>query len=66
MTPANECIGVGVRPFEYAFPKRLSAMLWAGRHFRTLWLSLLAPKKKNSQQLGFNKYISVAVIDELH
>mgnify|MGYP003641415050 FL=1 len=37
------------RPFEYAFPKRLSAMLWAGRHFPSLWLSLLAPKK-NSQQ----------------
>ena len=33
------------RPFEFAFPKRLSAMLWAGRHFPKLWLSMLAPKK---------------------
>lgn len=34
------------RPFEYAFPKRLTAMLWAGRHFPKLWLSMLAPKTK--------------------
>jgi short-subunit dehydrogenase len=34
------------RPFEYAFPKRLTAMLWAGRHFPKLWLSMLAPKNK--------------------
>jgi short-subunit dehydrogenase len=33
------------RPFEYAFPKRLSAMLWFGRYFPKVWLSLLAPKK---------------------
>lgn len=37
------------RPFEYAFPKRLSTMLWIARHFPKLWFSLLAPKK-NSQQ----------------
>ncbi|NLQ18857.1 SDR family NAD(P)-dependent oxidoreductase [Marinomonas sp. M1K-6] len=34
------------RPFEFAFPKRLSAMLWAGRHFPKLWLTMLAPKKE--------------------
>jgi len=37
------------RPFEFAFPKRLSAMLWAGRYFPKLWLSMLAPKKKSNQ-----------------
>lgn len=37
---------LGSRPFEFAFPKRLSMMLWAGRHFPKLWLSMLAPKKK--------------------
>ncbi|WP_421846461.1 SDR family NAD(P)-dependent oxidoreductase [Marinomonas sp.] len=33
------------RPYEFAFPKRLTAMLWVGRHFPKLWLSKLAPKK---------------------
>lgn len=33
------------RPYEFAFPKRLSAMLWAGRHFPKWWLGMLAPKK---------------------
>ncbi|QUX97513.1 short-chain dehydrogenase [Marinomonas sp. CT5] len=32
------------RPYEYAFPKRLSAALWIGRHLPKLWLSKLAPK----------------------
>ncbi|MGB0782641.1 MAG: SDR family NAD(P)-dependent oxidoreductase [Marinomonas sp.] len=32
------------RPFEYAFPKRLSAILWAGRYFPKWWLAKLAPK----------------------
>ncbi|MCW4628843.1 MULTISPECIES: SDR family NAD(P)-dependent oxidoreductase [Marinomonas] len=36
------------RPFEFAFPKRLSVMLWAGRHFPKLWLSILAPKKNHN------------------
>lgn len=33
------------RPYEYAFPKRLTAMLWIGRHFPKLWFAKLAPKK---------------------
>jgi len=41
--------GLASRPFEFAFPKRLSAMLWAGRYFPKLWLSMLAPKKKSNQ-----------------
>lgn len=32
------------RPYEFAFPKRLTAMLWIGRHFPKLWLSKLASK----------------------
>ena len=36
------------RPFEFAFPKRLSVMLWAGRHFPKLWFAMLAPKKSHS------------------
>lgn len=32
------------RPYEFAFPKRLTAMLWVGRHFPKLWLSKLAQK----------------------
>ncbi|MCB5162547.1 SDR family NAD(P)-dependent oxidoreductase [Marinomonas algarum] len=34
------------RPFEYAFPKRLSAVLWVGRHFPKLWLRLMTPKSE--------------------
>ncbi|MCV2403506.1 SDR family NAD(P)-dependent oxidoreductase [Marinomonas sp. C2222] len=34
------------RPYEYAFPKPLSTMLWFGRHFPKVWQSLLAPKKE--------------------
>ncbi|MGO2354933.1 MAG: SDR family NAD(P)-dependent oxidoreductase [Marinomonas foliarum] len=39
---------LGSRPFEYAFPKRLTAMLWLGRHFPKMWLSKLAPKKPSN------------------
>lgn len=35
------------RPFEFAFPKRLSTMLWVGRHFPKWWLSKLAPKQND-------------------
>ncbi|MEO9275229.1 SDR family NAD(P)-dependent oxidoreductase [Marinomonas sp. 5E14-1] len=37
------------RPYEFAFPKRLSMMLWIGRHFPKLWLSMLAPKPNNTK-----------------
>ncbi len=37
------------RPYEFAFPKRLSAMLWMGRHFPKLWLSMLAPKSTETK-----------------
>ncbi|MBJ7554597.1 SDR family NAD(P)-dependent oxidoreductase [Marinomonas spartinae] len=33
------------RPYEYAFPKRLSVMLWLARHFPKLWSALTAPKE---------------------
>ena len=32
------------RPYEFAFPKRLSTMLWFGRHFPKIWRSMLAPE----------------------
>ena len=35
------------RPDEYAFPKRLSAVLWFGRHFPKMWRSMLAPKHQD-------------------
>ena len=34
---------IAARKYEYAFPKRLSMMLWLGRHFPRLWLRCLAP-----------------------
>jgi len=37
------------RPYEFAFPKRLSMMLWIGRHFPKLWLSMLAPKHTDTK-----------------
>lgn len=37
------------RPYEFAFPKRLSAMLWFGRHFPKLWLSILVPKNTDTK-----------------
>jgi short-subunit dehydrogenase len=37
------------RPYEFAFPKRLSAMLWFGRHFPKLWLSMLAPQNTDKK-----------------
>ena len=32
------------RPYEYAFPKRLSAMLWLARQFPKRWTAMTAPK----------------------
>ncbi|GAB3484099.1 SDR family NAD(P)-dependent oxidoreductase [Marinomonas epiphytica] len=32
------------RPYEFAFPRRLSVMLWFARQFPKLWQSMLAPK----------------------
>ncbi|TYL46702.1 SDR family NAD(P)-dependent oxidoreductase [Marinomonas sp. IMCC 4694] len=32
------------RPFEFAFPKRLSTMLWVARHFPKWWLGKVAPR----------------------
>lgn len=37
------------RPYEFAFPKRLSMMLWMGRHFPKVWLSMLAPKRNDTK-----------------
>ena len=37
------------RPYEFAFPKRLTAMLWVGRHFPKLWLSKLATKDSDNK-----------------
>lgn len=34
------------RPYEYAFPKRLSAMLWLARQFPKRWAALTEPKQK--------------------
>ncbi|BFM50439.1 SDR family NAD(P)-dependent oxidoreductase [Marinomonas sp. THO17] len=36
------------RPYEYAFPRPLSAMLWLGRHFPKWWLKKLAPNKTDN------------------
>ncbi|GAA0837100.1 SDR family NAD(P)-dependent oxidoreductase [Marinomonas arenicola] len=33
------------RPYEYAFPKRLSAMLWLARCFPKRWTAMTAPKQ---------------------
>lgn len=33
------------RPYEYAFPKRLSAMLWLARRFPKRWTAMTAPKQ---------------------
>ncbi len=38
--------GIRHRKYEYAFPKRLSVLLWCGRHFPKLWLRLLSPQVK--------------------
>lgn len=48
---AAKCLYIALesRPYEFAFPKRLSVMLWIGRHFPKLWLSMLAPKNTNKK-----------------
>lgn len=33
------------RPYEFAFPKRLTAMLWLARHFPKSWAAMTAPKE---------------------
>ncbi|AEF56195.1 SDR family NAD(P)-dependent oxidoreductase [Marinomonas posidonica] len=36
------------RPYEFAFPKRLSALLWLGRHLPKWWLGKFAPNKHDN------------------
>ncbi|KZN13073.1 SDR family NAD(P)-dependent oxidoreductase [Marinomonas sp. TW1] len=36
------------RPYEFAFPKRLTALLWLGRHLPKWWLGKLAPNKHDN------------------
>lgn len=42
------------RPYEYAFPKPLSAMLWFGRHFPKIWQFILSPKKRDAKKVTPN------------
>ncbi|MBJ7538022.1 SDR family NAD(P)-dependent oxidoreductase [Marinomonas transparens] len=36
------------RPYEFSFPKRLSTLLWFGRHFPKLWMTMLTSKNESN------------------